>query len=125
MDNAHSFAGMYGLANPVVGWLINRGYGELVALTPEEMHQAPIFPYCASTHEGDPPRMLWRGSEWVCYNHDPPIRCLIPMRLQNIPPPPFKTWDVIGKEVSVEYRRDDNEARASWKWLVDGEVVPA
>jgi len=122
VDNGASFAGLYGLTNPIVTWLIARGQGELVALRPEELHQAAVAPRCPGSHPGRHPDMLWRGHEWVCYDHDKPVRQHIPPRLQEIPPPPFSTFDVIGKEVSLEYTLEANERRASWHWLVDGKA---
>lgn len=139
-DNGHSFAGLYGLANPIVTWLIGRGYGELVALTPEEMQRQEVAPRCKAKAEtavlvdnewrwGTCPddhvcgnEMRYRPEGWVCYEHETPVRVRRAMRLQNIPKPPFSTFDVIGKTVEVVYRRDQGEARGSWKWLVDGEV---
>lgn len=136
-DNGHSFAGLYGLGNPTVTWLIGRGYGELVALTPDEMQRQEVAPHCTARREtaelvrnkwrwkkqpgrcGHP--MRYRPEGWVCYEHKEPVRVRRPMRLQELPRPPFSTFEVIGKTVEVVYRRDQGEARGSWKWLVDGE----
>ena len=134
-DNGASFAGRYGLSNPTVAWLINSGFGELVALRPEEMQQEEKGPMCPSPttryvdfdnqafytkDEHCPEKMLWRGADWVCYRHDEPVRRRRMPRLQEIPLPPFSTFDVIGKEVSLEYSKQPWEAKASWRWLVDG-----
>lgn len=136
-DNGHSFAGLYGLANPIVTWLIGRGYGELVALTPEEMQRQEVAPPCKARRETaelvrnkwrwkkQPGRcgqlMRYRPEGWACYEHKEPVRVRRPMRLQELPRPPFSTFEVIGKTVEVVYRRAQGEARGSWRWLVDGE----
>lgn len=140
-DNGHSFAGLYGLANPIVTWLIGRGFGELVALTPEEMRKAVVCPPCPSKRRhirttkgwrvarapGGKPvtycgrEMRYRSEGFVCYEHPTPIRRKRPPRLQKLPAPPFKTWDVIGRVVEVVYRMRPGRARGEWIWLVDGQ----
>ena len=123
-DNFASFAGMYGLGNPMVLWLIACGFGELVALTPQEMRVSSSAPHCPDPkHFGyDQPLMLWRGLEWVCYEHDVPVRQRILPRLQQIPTPPFSWQEVIGKEVDLAYTREDDERYATWKYVVDGQM---
>lgn len=117
-DNGHSFAGLYGLSNPIVTWLIGRGQGELVALTPDELHKVAAQPNCPSClRSGQRNPMHWRGKEWVCYDHKKPIRETIPPRLQELPPGP-RWQDCIGKEVDLVYTKADGESRASWKYVV-------
>lgn len=140
VDNGHSFAGKYGLGNPTVTWLINRGYGELVALTPAEMQRPEVAPVCRAQREesrygGEPKQwfwtkregqcgrpMLYRTEGWVCYEHESPVRVKRPPRLQKIPPPPFSSFEVIGKTVEVVYRKEGGEARPRWHYVVDGQV---
>lgn len=102
VDNGASFAGLYGLSNPTVTWLISRGYGELVALTPEEMRKEERPPSCRARQEkaernargkwvwrkfsntcGEP--MRYRPAGWVCYEHETPVRAPRPPRLQETP----------------------------------------
>ena len=115
-DNGHSFGGLYGFANPVVTWLLSRGQGELVALTPQELKVGAHTPTCPDCQAS----MLWRGQEWVCYGHDPPhdppIRRRIPPSWQKLPPCPWKALDCIGYEVDIQYSQELGEQRASWKW---------
>lgn len=99
-DNAHSFAGKYGLQNPMVLWLIGRVYGELVALTPEDIRRPLNVEVCREAEEqrdyetglwsrvGDTiceRPMRYRSSEWVCYEHKTPARRAHEMRLQEAP----------------------------------------
>lgn len=90
-DNARSMAGRWGLANPIVTWLLGRGYGDLVALSPEEAQQGldrrPR--HCGRS-------MLVRAGYWLCPGPDhPPLHVKRGLQLQPMPAPPFKTWDVI------------------------------
>lgn len=121
-DNGHSFAGLYGLANPAVSWLIGRGQGELVALTPAELHEAAVEPTCPRRGCKEP--MRWRGQEWVCYMHAKPVRLRIPPRLQELPAFPgglTALLAVADKTVELLYRREDG--RTGWRYYVDGEIV--
>lgn len=101
-DAGHSFAGLYGLTNPIVTWLIGRGYGELVALTPEEMRKEEHAPSCRALAEKAEANargkwiwkkqkytcgalMRYRPEGWVCYEHKAPVRVKRPPRLQEEP----------------------------------------
>lgn len=138
VDNQHSFAGLDGLANPIVTAADQPGHDELVALTPEEMRREEIPPSCGAPKEEGyedkrgklrwrklPGRclksMLYRAEGWVCYEHREPVRVKRPPRLQEIPAPPFSTFQVIGKEVSLVYS-SEGYSRPCWQWIVDGEV---
>ena len=123
VDNSMSFAGLYGLANPTVSWLIARGFGELVALTPEELHRPIALPLCPAPFCGR--RMEYRSVEtragrqpaFVCYVHpNHPVRRPCPPRLQQLPPCPWTPLECVGYEVDVQYSRLPTEAKATWKW---------
>lgn len=137
VDNGTSFASLYGLSNPVTTWLINRGYGELVALAPEEMQRPEASPSCKAQKEapyqkrdgswawqrlpgqcGGP--MRYRPEGWVCYEHEKPVRVKRAPRMQKLPEPPFSTFDVIGKTVELHYARGRPGEGSRWVWLVDG-----
>lgn len=116
VDNGHTYGGKYGIVqNDYALWMIARGFGELVALTPEEMQRASVQPNCPRHREKVP--MRWRGLQWVCYEHDEPVRVQIPPRLQDIPFYEGSAFDAIGKEVDVQYTKESWEARASWKYV--------
>lgn len=136
VDNGHTLAGKYGFTNPIIGWLINRGYGELVALTTDELQAEEISPKCQGRlarlnkrgewEPDDTDRrclqpMRYRPEGWVCYEHAEPVREPRAPRLQKIPPPPFSWHDVVGKEVDLVYSSQPGE-RPSWKYVVDGVV---
>ncbi|OGT54316.1 MAG: hypothetical protein A3E01_15235 [Gammaproteobacteria bacterium RIFCSPHIGHO2_12_FULL_63_22] len=145
-DNFASFGGMYGLGNPTVTWLIGRGFGELVALTPEQMRQPEQAPKCTARAEGLNPRGKWRRvggrcdatmryrpEGWVCYEHGTPVRARRAMRLQEAPrlidygdglgAVPYKgsivelVW-LADKQVDVVYQRDPGARVASWRYVV-------
>ena len=90
VDNSASFMGRYSLTNPTTAWLIQRGFGELVALTPSEMQQSETLPKCPGvrSHQHgktgawidnkhgprcDAP-MRYRPDGFVCYEHATPVR---------------------------------------------------
>lgn len=127
-DNGRSFAGLYGLSNPIVTWLIGRGRGELVALTPEQLKTAAIAPTCPRCYPLK--RMLYRTDAWVCYEHREPTRIRHKLALQDAPtlidygdgPEPFSgSLDELlllaDKEVDVVYSNDDGRG-GRWKYVV-------
>jgi hypothetical protein len=132
IDNGHSFAGKYGLGNPIVTWLISRGMGELVALTPEEMQKPEAVPKCPSptsqridhakgeyydVNEPCKAPMLYRAQGWVCYEHATPVRVRRQPRLQEMPEYQGRSWDAIGSEVDLVYTKEDHEKRPTWKYV--------
>ena len=145
VDNGHSFAGLYGLGNPTVTWLIGRGFGELVALTPEQMRQPEQSTSCVARGEEQlrngkwrrvsgkcGAKMRFRPEGWVCYEHETPVRVPRPMRLQEPPrlidfgngegPVPYKgsidqLLYLADKQVDVIYSNDDGRG-GRWKYLV-------
>lgn len=144
VDNGHSYGGVYGIANNDYAlWMINRGYGELVALTPEELQKAPTPPLCsapASHVDGRTGKLVderygrpctlamhWRGSEWVCYHHAEPVRLRIPPRLQQIPAFPGgleALAAVADKTVDCQYwTPSPGVIPPRWTYFVDGEPV--
>ena len=133
-DAGASYAGVYGLAgNHYAAWLIGRGYGELLALTPKEMLASVKPPECTAPRShadgrtgalvddkyGLPcgNRMLYRGTHWLCAAHARAVRVIIPPRLQEMPKCPWTPLECIGFEVSLEYRSDSYEDKPSWRWL--------
>ena len=146
-DNEGSFAGLYGLANPITTWLIGRGFGELVALTPEEMRREEKPPSCRAQKE-EPPRtqggrwrklsnkceqpMRYRAEGWVCYEHKEPVRVPRAMRLQEAPklidyghgPEAFKGFtpqqlvELADKEIDVVYASDNDARPPRWRYVV-------
>ena len=112
-DNGASYAGQYGIANNhYAAWLIGRGYGELLALTPSEM-QAPLTPpKCTAPRSHTDGRtgalvderygppcertMLYRGAYWLCPAHAKPVRVTIPPRLAEDAAVPVECGGVRG-----------------------------
>ena len=68
-----SYVATYGLTNVWTGWLISRGYAEIVALPPSAMFKPERAPRCpACVKEAVDIRMVRRPGGWKCYHHDPP-----------------------------------------------------
>ncbi len=79
-----SFLEMYGLQNVLTGWMLGRGLSELVAEPAKWFSGGRVIPpRCPGSHASalafkPPPQMHWRGAEFVCYQHQPPVR--VPVR---------------------------------------------
>ena len=132
-DNGASYAGVYGIANNDYAlWMLSRGFGELLALTPEEMQKPERAPSCRALGEqhvqqGRKWRWVRKGGKcerpmrirpegYVCYEHAEPVRVPRPPRLQEIPFFEGGIEAAIGCEVDLVYTKDDGERKASWKY---------
>lgn len=146
VDNGASMAGVYGLANNhYAAWLINRGYGELLALTPAEFKKPePKGPSCTAPkeepYEDKHGRWKWRAvkgqrcgaemrlrpAEWACYEHKTPVKKRRSMRLQQIPAFPGGLDALAAaadKTVEVKYwTPEPGRIPPRWCYFVDGEL---
>lgn len=145
-DNGASLAGRYGIVNnQIAAWLLGRGQGELLALTPDELRKPMTAPICTSQCEelsrktsrwqkkpGMCARpMLYRPHGWVCYEHKTPQRKPLGMVLQDAPQlidygegavtmKGFGVADLVaiaGKTVDAEYSAPDG-GKPRWRYVV-------
>ena len=115
-DNGASYLGVYGLANPVVCWLIGKGAGELVALRPSELLAPQRAPNCPGDHDAPTP-MLYRPPWWKCYRHDETVAVPMQPRLQDIPFYDGGVFQALSKEVDLVYSKEGWEKTATWKYV--------
>jgi hypothetical protein len=144
-DNGASLGGRYGIANNyIAAWLLGRGQGELLALTPDELQRPLVAPICTIQREvlnangrwqKKPGKcccpMLYRPHGWSCYEHKTPARKPLGMVLQEAPqlidygqgPETMKGWSLddlmalADKTVDAEYSAP-NGGRPQWRYVV-------
>lgn len=146
-DNGASLAGRYGIANNhIAAWLLARGQGELLALTPDELRKPMQAPMCRAQKEEQDKKwrwhrkpgqccrpMLYRPQGWSCYEHKETQRQPLGMVLQDAPQlidygdgdgaRSMKRWSLddllalAGKTVDAEYSAP-NGGRPAWRYVV-------
>ncbi len=119
-DGDVALLGRLGLNNELTIWLLSKGRSSFLGMLPSEMarYQKRLAPACRAVvglnRCGRP--MVARGTSWVCYRHDPPVR------LRDEPLKPLyaggRIEDHLGDVVDVRYTREPGEVRASWKTKV-------
>lgn len=144
-DNGASLAGRYGIANNhIAAWLLARGQGELLALTPDELRKPMTAPMCRAQREEQDRKfrwhkkrgmcgykMLFRPQGWCCYQHAETQRQPLGMVLQEAPQlidrgdgaESMKRWTLddlmalADKTVDAEYSAP-NGGRPAWRYVV-------
>lgn len=146
-DNHASLAGMYGTANnQLAAWLLGRGQGELLALSPAELRRDMPAPRCKAGAEEQSTKtgrwhpikgkacgetMRYRPTGWACYQHKEPQRQPLGMVLQDAPtlidfgdgPEKYvgsiaQLLAMAGKTVDVAYKADRAGEKATWRYVV-------
>lgn len=146
IDNGASLAGLYGIANNhIAAWLLSRGHGELLALTPDELRKQMPAPMCRAQREEQDKKfrwhkkrgvcgykMLFRPSGWACYQHAETKRQPLGMVLQPAPQlidrgegiETMKRWSLddlmalADKTVDAVYAPRERGQRAEWRYVV-------
>ena len=95
-----SYVSHYGLLNPWTLWLLRRA-PELVALRPSELRapkQALLCPKCRYP-------MVARPGGYVCYHHDPPVRCRTALEAPKLRWAPHQpsALSLVGEDVDIEW----------------------
>lgn len=116
-DGDASLLGRLGLRNELACWLLAKGHGAFLGMTPSEIEAYQRTPAPRCPHEDDGERcrrpMVAHGTEWVCYHHEPPERRrdepLRPLYADG------RIEDHLGDVVDMEYSREPWERAATWK----------
>ena len=131
-DNGASYMGRYGLVgNDLMAWLIGRGAGDLIALTPTQMMAPQRAPVCKGPEEtlnrgkwratNDGPcrrQMLYRPpSGWKCYAHAETVVVPFKPRLQDIPAYQGDVFAAVGKRVDLVYAPPLPGLPAEWQYI--------